>query len=76
MLLEPILAGSPADREEGSLERHWSKSSLHLWESDTFCESSDTFELNGAWSVVRQGLSYCEKQINSVCLMYLHWKVF
>lgn len=76
MLLELTLAGSPADREEGSLESHWRKSSLHLWESDTFCESSDTFELNCAWSVVSQGLSYREKQINSVCLMYLHWKMF
>lgn len=76
MLLELVLAGCLTEREERSLESHWRKSSLRLCESDTFCGSSDTFALNCAWSVVSQGLSYHEKQINSVCLMYLHWKVF
>lgn len=45
MLEKLILAGSPTGREERSLENHWQKSSLHLWESDTFCESADTFVL-------------------------------
>lgn len=61
MLLDLVLAASPAEREESSLESHWRKSSLSLWESDTFCESSETFALNCAWSALSQGLSYREK---------------
>lgn len=50
MLEKLTLAGSPPGREERPLENQWRKSSLDLWESDTFCESADTFVLNCAWT--------------------------
>lgn len=74
-LLELLLAGSPPDREKKVHGKPLEKEQLCLW-SQTVCESLDTAVLSWAWSMVSQGLSYCEKQINSVCLMYLHWKVF